>query len=238
MIHTELDGRVATVTIDRPDRRNALDTEHCASLRTAVTEAVDAGARCVVLTGAGGHFCAGADLGGVHADGFRAALRAVLDTLVAVPAVVVAAVDGYALGAGTQLAVAADLRVATPAARFGIPAARLGLAVDRWTVARLVEVAGGGPARAMLLAAERIDGEAAHRIGLVQRLDDLAGATAWAAEIAGLAPLTVAAHKLALARPSSDAEVLAAATAAWTSADAEEGAAAFRERRPADFRGC
>ena len=74
---------------------------------------------------------------------------------------VIAAVEGAALGAGTQLAVACDLRVATPDARFGIPAAKLGLMVDHWTVQRLALLAGHGPARAMLLAAEVLDGAAA-----------------------------------------------------------------------------
>src|SRR5437763_971426 len=80
----------------------------------------DEGARVVVLTGAGGHFCAGADLTGVEDDTFASALRTFLDTLVNLPVPVVAAVSGAALGAGTQLAVACDLRVATAEARFGI----------------------------------------------------------------------------------------------------------------------
>ena len=93
---------------------------------------------------------------------------------------------------GTQLAVACDLRVATPAARFGIPAARLGLMVDHWTIQRLSLLAGAGPARAMLLGAETYSGEEAVRLGLVQRLGDLEAALGWADEIAALAPLTLA----------------------------------------------
>ena len=96
-----------------------------------------------------------------------------------------AAVDGVALGAGTQFAVSCDLRVATADARFGVPAAKLGLAVDHETVRRLAAFAGEGTARAMLLAAEELDGAAAHRIGLVQRLGDLDEALAWAGDIAG-----------------------------------------------------
>ena len=101
----ELRGAAALVTIDRQERRNAVDTEACEQLLAALTGAVDDGARVVVLTGAGGHFCAGADLTGIHDDGFAKALRALLDALVAVPVPVIAAVDGAALGAGSQLAI-------------------------------------------------------------------------------------------------------------------------------------
>jgi enoyl-CoA hydratase len=232
---------VTLLTLDKPDRRNALDADGCSRLADSVLEAVDAGARVVVITGAGGHFCAGADLTGLHDDRFAGALRRVLDTLVTVPIPIVAAVTGAALGAGTQLAVACDLRVATPDARFGIPAAKLGLMVDHWTVQRLALLAGAGPARAMLLAADELDGASAHRLGLVQRLGDLDGARAWAATIATLAPLTIAGHKLALNRLEANLgehpEVAAAFRRAWDSQDLAEGMAAFRERRAPEFQG-
>jgi enoyl-CoA hydratase len=168
-------------------------------------------------------------------------LRTVLRALHDAPFPTIAAVDGAALGAGTQLAIACDLRVATPNARFGIPAAKLGLMVDHWTVRRLALFAGHGPARAMLLAAEVLDGGAAAAIGLTQRLGDLDAALAWADEIATLAPLTIQGHKLALnrleAELAEDPIVSEAFTRAWSSADLREGIAAFRERRPPQFRG-
>jgi len=231
---------VALITIDRQDRRNAIDAATCVKLAEQLRGAVDGGARVIVLTGAGGHFCAGADLGGVHDDDFGASLRRLLDTLIAVPVPVIAAVSGAALGAGTQLAVACDLRVAMADARFGIPAAKLGLMVDHWTVQRLALLAGHGPARAMLLAAEQVSGEDALRLGLVQRLGSLDDALAWAAEIAQLAPLTIAGHKLALNRlePAlADGEVDAAFRRAWSSDDLAEGMVSFRERRPPKFVG-
>lgn len=240
MIRAERRGPVAVVTIDRPERRNAVDAAACSDLAAAVEEAAASGARAVVLTGAGGHFCAGADLTGVHAEGFAAALRRLLDVLGAVPVPVVAAVAGAALGAGTQLAVACDLRVATADSRFGIPAAKLGLMVDHWTVQRLVALAGAGPARAMLLAADELDGAAAVRLGLAQRAGQLDDAVAWAEDIAALAPLTVAGHKLALnrlERALDDPDVTAAFRRAWSSADLAEGMAAFRERRAPRFEG-
>ncbi|HEY8526359.1 MAG TPA: enoyl-CoA hydratase [Acidimicrobiales bacterium] len=235
MIHAESRGPVHVVTIDRPERRNALDRAAVDDLLAAVS-AVPEGTRALVLTGAGGHFCAGADLTGVEDEAFTTQLGLLLDRLRTLPLVTLAAADGAALGGGTQLAVACDLRVATPAARFGIPAARLGLAVDAWTVRRLGRLAGQGPARAMLLAADVLTGEDAYRLGLVQRLGTLDDALAWAEEIAALAPLSIQAHKAAL-EADSEAEVEAALARAWASEDAREGVAAFRERRPPAFRG-
>ena len=241
MIHLDDRGTVAVITIDRPERRNALDHEALEGLLDALGRSTTAGV--VVLTGAGGHFCAGADLGGVEDTAFTDLLRQVLDAFCDDPRPIVAACDGAALGAGTQLAVACDLRVATPAARFGIPAAKLGLAVDHWTVDRLARLVGPGPARAMLLAAETYGGEEAAAFGLVQRVGDLDEALAWADEIAALAPLTIAAHKVALNRlerggvPGEDEVVRAAHERAWSSEDLQEGLAAFRERRRPQFRG-
>jgi enoyl-CoA hydratase len=109
------------------------------------------------------------------------------------------------------------------------------VALDARTVSRLAAVAGGGPARAMLLGGEVIDGEAAHRIGFVQRLGALDDALAWAEEIASLAPLTLAAHKLGLDGEADDAA--AAYDRAWTSDDLREGLTAFQEKRPPRFEG-
>jgi enoyl-CoA hydratase len=234
VIHSERRGQVALITIDRTERRNALDIDTVRHLTDAVHEASDA--RALVVTGAGGHFCAGADLGGVEGEHFVDALRNLLLALTSTSQPVLAAVDGAALGAGTQLAVACDLRVATPAARFGIPAAKLGLMVDHWSVQRLTALAGEGPARAMLLAAEVLSGEDAHRLGLVQRVGDLDAAVDWAQEIAALAPLSIAGHKLALNGAPRE-EFQAAFYRAWASDDLAEGMAAFRERRAPEFRG-
>jgi len=236
-------GAVALVTIDRQARRNAVDHDTLHELVEALgrASAAQPATRALVLTGAGGHFCAGADLTGVEDASFATALRTVLEALRTAPFPTIAAVDGAALGAGTQLAIACDLRVATPAARFGIPAARLGLMVDQWTVQRLALLAGHGPARAMLLAAEVLDGQSAHGLGLVQRLGVLDDALAWAAEIATLAPLTIQGHKLALnhleTEAGNDPEVAAAFARAWSSADLREGLDAFGARRAPVFKG-
>jgi enoyl-CoA hydratase len=241
MIHINWHGPVAQVTIDRPERRNALDHAALDGLAAAVAEAVDNSARALVLTGASGHFCAGADLSGVEDPAFVQRLAEVLEALRTASFPTVAAVDGAALGAGTQLAVACDLRVATPSASFGIPAAKLGLMVDGWTVQRLASMAGQGMARSMLLAAEVVTGSDAHRLGLAQRLGTLDDAMAWAAAIADLAPLTIAGHKLGCNQAegmvaASDA-YRAAWSEAWASADLAEGLLAFGERRPPRFTG-
>jgi enoyl-CoA hydratase len=236
----DTEGRVGLLEIDRPERRNAVDEASCRELEDGLRGLVADGARVVVLTGRGGHFCAGADLKGVEDDGFRSALRSLLDALVSVEVPVMAAVEGAALGAGTQLAAACDLRVAAPDARFGIPAAKLGLMVDHWTVQRVARLAGFGPAQAMLLAADEVSGERAHALGLVHRLGALSDAIAWAGDVARLAPLTLAGHKLALTKLEpglDDAEVARAVVRAWTSDDLAEGMAAFRERRRPDFKG-
>jgi enoyl-CoA hydratase len=241
MIRTAWHGSVLQATIDRPERRNALDRDALDGLADAVDEAARGSARAMVLTGAEGHFCAGADLSGVKEPAFVQRLAEVLEELRTASFPTVAAVDGAALGAGTQLAVACDLRMSTPTATFGIPAAKLGLMVDGWTVQRLTSVAGQAMARSMLLAAEVVTGADAHRWGFVQRLGDLDDAMAWAAAIAELAPLTISGHKLGCNEAEAMTDVSEAYRTAWSeawgSADLAEGLASFRERRAPRFRG-
>ena len=138
------DGQVLVVTLDRPERRNALDLDELDALREAVTDTV--GVRALIVTGAHGHFCSGADLTSLEDASYTVVLQDVLDHLRDAPFPTIAAVEGAALGAGTQLAVACDLRVATDDASFGIPAVKLGVLVTHWTVQRLVSLAGPGHA--------------------------------------------------------------------------------------------
>lgn len=233
------DTQVLVVTLDRPERRNAVDHDTLLALVDAQGQAADA--RALVLAGDPPAFCAGADLRGVEEGEFARALATVLRGFTALTIPTIAAVDGAALGAGTQLAVACDLRVATPASRFGVPAARLGLVVDHWTVERLARELGWPIARAMLVAAEFYDATALHAAGAIHRLGTVEDAIVWARQLALLAPLTIAGHKLALERsspaPVVDDLVEAARTAAWASADAAEGRRAFLEKRPAAFQG-
>lgn len=231
---------VGLLELDRPDRRNALDTASCRALVDGVARLLDDGVRALVVTGSGTSFCSGADFAEVYGVGFRDALHAALRALADAPVPVVAAVNGPAIGAGTQLAIACDLRVAAREAVFAVPTARLGLAVDPWTVHRLAQLAGGGTARALLLACEQVDASLAHARGLVDRIGDRADALALAAEIATLAPLTLAYNKLALDRtdlPAGDGSLVAAFERCWASTDLVEGRRAREERRPPAFRG-
>lgn len=237
---------VSVVTLDRPERRNALDAEALADLRSTIGRVSAGDVRVLVLTGAGTNFCAGADLSTVEDEHFVAELRGLLHDLTTLPLPVLAAIHGPALGAGTQLAMACDLRIATSDATFGIPAAKLGLTVDQYTVHHLAESVGHSVARAMLTAAEVFDAARLERVGFVHRLvepgsDVLVEAVAWAGRLARLAPLTIAAHKVMLAEvevaPEPTGGSLAARAAAWDSEDLAAGLAAFAEKRRPEFRG-
>jgi enoyl-CoA hydratase len=241
-VHVERDGRVMIITLDRPERRNAIDHATLLELLDIQSEIADRApvdTRAVVLTGAAPAFSAGADLNGVEEGQFTEDLRRVLVGFGALPVPVIAAIDGPALGAGTQLAIAADLRVATPDSPLGIPAARLGISVDHWTIRRLRDEFTPPVARAMLVGTENYTAERLHALGGIHRLGDLADAREWAQRLARFAPLTVVAHKLGLETAVADADVVGAfehaRSAAWASVDAEEGRAAFLEKRSADF---
>jgi enoyl-CoA hydratase len=240
MIHVEDRPYVRMLTIDRPERRNAVDHDTLGALLAAVTEA-PADTRVMVVRGAGGHFCAGADLSGVEDRAFVELLNEVLVALGSATFPTLAAVEGAALGAGTQLAAACDLRCAAADATFGIPAAKLGLMVDQWTVQRLCDLAGQGPARAMLLAAETYSGEQAFGFGFVQRQGRVDEALAWADHIATLAPLTIAGHKVGCNEAehahTPSGRYGEAFARAWGSDDLQEGLTAFRERRRPVFGG-
>jgi enoyl-CoA hydratase len=227
---------VVIVTLDRPDRRNAVDLDTLLQLQQAQQTARDGGARVLVLTGAPPAFCAGADLAGVESERFAAELARTLVGLTELPFLTLAAIDGPALGAGAQLASACDLRVATAPSRIGVPAARLGLAVDVWTVRRMTAQLGSSIARGMLLAAQTWNAEQLNESGFIHRIGDLKHALHFAEELAALAPLTIAAHKAMLEdAPADQAE--AARRAAWASADAVEGREAFLAKRPPRFSG-
>ena len=234
---------IMVITLDRPERRNAVDLTSLEAILTALDEAKrpDDPARVIVLTGTPPAFSAGADLSGVENDVFVSAMQSVLTGFTELPIPVIGAIDGPALGAGTQLASVCDLRVATSRSRFGIPAAKLGIAVDQWTANRIAQEFTPPIARAMLLAAETFDGERLHGAGVVHRIGGFDEAMNWAREVAALAPMTIAAHKLALERnapsPARDPEVVATWHAAWESEDAAEGRTAFAEKRAPRFNG-
>ena len=238
------DGLVAIVTLDRPERRNAVDHATLLELldiQAAIGARTPTAIRAVVLTGKPPAFSAGADLTGVEEGQFATDLASVLRGFGTLPVPVIAAIDGPALGAGTQLAIATDLRVATPESVLGIPAAKLGLVVDQWTIRRLASEFSPPIARAMLLAAQTYTAAQLHATGGIHRLGGLDDAITWAHQLSLLAPLTITGHKIGLERsmpePAIDDVFEAARSAAWASADAEEGRTAFLDKRPPHFTG-
>ena len=242
MIGIERAGDVMTIELQRPERRNALNTELADALREAVEKAAADDVRAVVITGAGTVFCAGADLSGdVFAANFPDKAIALNKSIDACPVPVIAAINGPAIGAGVQLAMICDLRVVAPEAYFQFPIARYGLALDNWSIRRLSSLAGHGRARGMLLAAEKLDCQTALLTGMANRIGTLADAQAWAAEIAGLAPLSVRHSKRVLnddgAYEDQSGLHKEMFDAAWGSRDVIEAQVARVEKRAPRFQG-
>jgi len=189
-----VDPPVAWLRLDRPDALNALSRALTAALEEALDRVAGlADVRVVIVTGRGRAFCAGNDLvemAGLTAEAAEALARrqaALMERFARLPQVTLAAVDGYALGGGLMLALAQDLRIASDRARFGLPEVTLGFN-PAYGIARLLDVAGGGHARDLLLTGRTIRAGEALRMGLVNRVVAAptleASAAAWAAEIA------------------------------------------------------
>jgi enoyl-CoA hydratase len=171
-IRTEREGRVAVVTLDDPQRRNALNLELCGELAATMDELEgDDGVGAVVITGAAPAFCAGADLtqlGASRRDGLLAIYEGFLRVANS-PLPTIAAVNGPAVGAGMNLALAADVRLAGRSARFDTRFLDLGIhpgGGHTWMLRRIV---GPQAAMAMVVFGERLDGEQAERVGLAWR---------------------------------------------------------------------
>jgi enoyl-CoA hydratase/carnithine racemase len=176
MFEIILDGAVARLRLDRPEARNAIPVGGWAGLSDSCDEAARAGARLLVLSGSREAFCAGADLSDFQsltddpaaATAFRTAMRSGLDSLSGLPIATVAAIEGPCYGAGVALAMACDIRVAGPGARFAITPAKFGISYPQEDVGRLVALVGPGQASRLLIGAGAIDSAEAVRIGLVE----------------------------------------------------------------------
>jgi enoyl-CoA hydratase len=249
----EVDDRLAVVTITRPEVRNALSRQVVADLREALgvlRESDDVGL--VAFTGAGDKaFVAGADIGQLrHYDlhtGLDGAMQRLFDEIEAFEKPTIAAVNGFALGGGCELAMACDIRIASENARFGLPETTLSILPGAGGTQRLARLVGTGRAIEMILTGRFVDAGEAHAIGLVTAVvppDDLrAELRRLADRILTKGPLAVRLAKLVV-RAGMDAdqrtgqvvERLAQALL-YTTDDKAEGTSAFLEKRSAEFTG-
>jgi enoyl-CoA hydratase len=232
---------VMTIELQRPERRNALNSQLVEELREAVLKAGDGSTRAIVLTGQGTVFCAGADLSGdAFAADYPDRLIELHKALDAAPIPVIGAINGPAIGAGLQLAMQCDLRVVAPDAFFQFPTSKYGLALDNWSIRRLSSLVGHGRARAMLLTAEKLTAETALQTGMANRIGTLEDAQAWAAETTVLAPLAIQHAKRVLnddALEEADPVHKELFDKAWGSQDVIEAQVARIEKRPPRFQG-
>jgi enoyl-CoA hydratase len=252
----ERDGAIAVVTLNRPKVLNALNAQMIAELRQAFAEIEgDAALRAVVLTGAGERaFAAGADIAELSAipnalrgaDVARAGQALTLQ-IAGLRIPVIAAINGFALGGGCELAMACDVRIASESARFGQPEVNLGLMPGFGGSQRTRSLVGRGMAMYLCLSGEPIDAREALRCGLVEKVVSPAELLGEAKRIAGViaskGPLAVSATKRAIDRGEGltpeaglELEALHFGTLIDTS-DFVEGTKAFLEKRPAQFRG-
>lgn len=247
---------IATIVINRPERMNALDRDHYRELSRVWVEVRDnPQIRCAIVTGAGDKsFCAGADIKDVIGaaedlqDLWQTQAMPLLNRGLELWKPVIAAVNGYCLGGGMTLLLATDIRVASPAATFGVAEVKRGIVAGLGGTQRLVRQLGYAHAMEMLLTGDTIDAATAERCGLVNRVvpadELLPTARRYAETIVRNAPLAVQATKeLAIrARDMSlqdgmRTEQLLNALLQRNSTDVAEGKAAFIEKRPPGFRG-
>jgi enoyl-CoA hydratase len=258
LVKVDLDAGVALITVNRPDKLNALNRELLSELSRRIGELASqqpgAAPRCAIVTGAGEKaFVAGADvaeLAGLDSTAAKALselghrLGRIMEEA---PFPLIAAVNGFALGGGCELALACDFIYASDRAKFGMPEVSLGLIPGFGGTQRLPRRIGPGLARELLFTGKTIDAARAQAIGLVNEVfpaaELLQRARETAALIATRAPLAVAAAKRVLRR-GADADLEAASEleasvfgALFATADAREGTSAFTAKRPPQFGG-
>lgn len=245
-VRTEVRGRVLVVTIDRPERRNAIDRATADGLSAALDRLDDnPDLWCGVLTGAGGYFCAGSDLtAGYDYVTPRGGEYGVVRRERRTP--LVAAVEGFALGGGMEIALTCDLVVAASDARFGLPEVRIGLLPTCGALFRGPRALPVNVARELVLTGEPMPASRAHDLGFVNAVTEpggaLDGALALAERICANAPLAVQACVAAIDDALGGDTLGWAATEAAKGAvlrtdDAQEGVAAFLGKRPPTWTG-
>jgi 2-(1,2-epoxy-1,2-dihydrophenyl)acetyl-CoA isomerase len=246
----ERDGATLVLTLNYIERRNALSM----TLRAALAEAFDkaegdASIRAIVLSGAGGHFCAGGDISGMNVADLAAGrerfrvTHQLVKLMVHGAKPIIAAVEGYAVGAGLSLALCCDTIVAARDARFGAGFGRIGLIADLGLNHTLPQRIGMGRARQMLLYGEQVDAAAAERIGLVDHVVATGSALGFARDRARLfadaAPLPLALTKRLLAEGLDSAleQERDLQSTLFLTEDHREGRDAFLTKRRPVFRG-
>jgi enoyl-CoA hydratase len=257
-IYLEQSDSKATIVINRPEQRNALNYDMWTDLRRLATEiAADDSVRVLIIRGAGGKaFSAGADIAefdrirsnSTQARVYSEALDGALDALWDLNKPVIAMIQGFCVGGGLELACTADLRIAAEGSRFGIPTARLGVLVGYREMRRLLQLVGPGGAAEILLAGRILDAAEALQLGLITRvvpadeIEEYVHKTA--NDIAQMAPLIHRWHKrimrTVLTNPSLSnltAEEEALPFASFDTEDFQEGRRAFLEKRRPVFRG-
>jgi len=250
-----IDGPVASFTFNRPETRNALTWEMYDAL-VAACDRVDADhdIRVFVLKGAGKAFASGTDISQFStlssrddALDYEKRLDAVIDRVEAVGVATIAQVEGVAAGGGCAIALACDLRVCTPNARFGVPVARtLGNCLSATNCSRILELVGPAHLKDMMFTGRLLDAVEAQRVGLVSRLAEADAIDAAVAELAGTiaanAPLTIRVTKEAVRRILRSRRMDRAAlddlvVACYTSEDFRNAVASFLAKQPPVFAG-
>jgi enoyl-CoA hydratase/carnithine racemase len=246
---------VATIAIDRPQRKNAMSGAMWEALRRVVSDLGERpGLRAVILRGNGADFCAGADIGEFDtlrrdpesARRYEASNSAAFAALRLCRVPTIAAIRGICMGGGFGMAAACDIRIAAPEAIFAVPAARLGLAYPVDAMADIVQAVGPQVAKYLVYSAARIGADEALRLGFLlevvdeERFDERIAALA--RTIAANAPLTIAATKASIravlsGQPDDTDHAIALGDATFSSRDYEEGRAAFAARRAPRFEG-
>jgi enoyl-CoA hydratase len=248
---SEQKGPVGWITINRPEKRNAITLEMWYELQRSVEELVRSNIRALVITGTGEKaFASGADIAEFgttrrNAEAARESFLAVDNTcrqLTALSIPVIAAIDGYAIGAGLELAVACDYRIGTQRARLGITSAKIGITIGQGHIRRLVAATGPSWALDLLLSARLVEADEALRIGLLQRVVADKAALLHEAQALGelfveRAPISVAwakqvVHEIVAGAPVLSPEEDAERSIRYLeSKDFQEGVQAFREKR-------
>jgi enoyl-CoA hydratase len=252
-LNYRVEGSAAVVTVNRPQALNALNQDvlqELALVADVITQ--DPGVRVAIFTGEGRAFVAGADIGQIQALGnvfdareFALLGQAVMGEIAALPVPSIAAINGFALGGGLELALACDLRVASSKAKLGLPEVGLGIIPGFGGTQRLMRLVGRGRAMDLIFTGRHVPADEALQLGIVNRVaeDALAAAHELAQAISKNGPVALALAKEAITRGENldlgealeiEADLFGLSTATQ---DMKEGTRAFLEKRTAEFKG-